>query len=144
MRSSVKFINLFLACICGLLLHCKSSKSNNLVATVSKEVLLENTKWLLQTINGENASQENAHFTLDTSSGKIKGNGGCNNFFGKYSLTEDSFTAPSIAVTRKMCMNIKYENQLLEVLSKASTYTINKGILTITAKNEVVAVFKAA
>lgn len=146
MRSSIKFITILFICTSSFLLHCKTAKNHTNKSDTSsiKENTLENTKWLFQTINGENASKEKAHFTLDTASGKIQGNGGCNNFFGKYTLTEDSFNAPSIAVTRKMCMSIKYENQLLEVLSNATTYTINKGILTITAKNEVVAVFKAA
>lgn len=70
-------------------------------------------------------------FTADALSGKA-----CNTFNGSYTLDGDSIRIGPLMSTRMACLNEELtaqETLVLELLQAATTATVNRGVLTLTA-----------
>lgn len=82
---------------------------------------LENTYWVLETLDGNNAKDlfegpvPSLEFNFKDS--LISGNSGCNRFFGKFDLNKNKFSAPNIAGTRMACFFQNAESEFLTALS---------------------------
>ena len=69
------------------------------------------------------------HFSPD---GKISGNGGCNQFFGAYTVSGDHIAIGSIASTRKGCPGlIGVEAAFLATLQAAKSFVQEGSTLTL-------------
>ena len=95
---------------------------------------------------GENAVSSNAptitFYALDKS---VRGNTGCNSFFGNYVLDLYALSFYDIASTEMACDEpiMTNENQFLDALRKTGSYAIDENILTLYSKNDRSVLLKA-
>ena len=61
-------------------------------------------------------------------------NGACNQGFGKYSISGQTISIDSMALTKRSCQYIKWERILYNNLDSAFEYEINNSKLTIQSK----------
>lgn len=96
---------------------------------------------------GEKAVTTNApsmsFFAVDKS---IKGNGGCNSFFGNYELDLYALSFSDIAATEMYCDEpvMKIETSFMAALRDTGSYSIEANILTLYSKNDRSVLLKAA
>lgn len=76
--------------------------------------------------------------------GKIAGNTGCNRFSGEFEIKDKSgIELSNIGSTRMMCPDIQFEISFIEMLEKASQYSINEGRLTLKEDSgDIIAILK--
>lgn len=86
----------------------------------SSQVNIVNTKWTLtDNVKGKKP-------TLVIESGKITGNGGCNNYFGELMLdpTVGNFSTNNIGATKMACPNMSEETNFFSMLSATTKYVV--------------------
>lgn len=123
--------NFFLIAVtiaCITYVSCSSSGQTNSVSNSS----FDNTRWVLRVLNGmkvytpEGGNEAFMNFVKDKSS--IRGNGGCNNFFGTYVKEGKTLKIGPVARTEMYCENtMKTEDGFMKALESARTYKI-KGV----------------
>ena len=107
---------------------------------------LENVRWQLKSIDGLPLPADisvNALFTPATSSAAmgadntVNGSAGCNNFFGPYTLSGDSFSAGPFGLTRMICaeFTMQIEQAFLSGLENVESYQIIGSHLEIQTVN---------
>ncbi|TXD47207.1 META domain-containing protein [Polaribacter sp. IC073] len=115
----------------------------------SEKMSIENTKWILNSFEGENiqANGQAIYFSLDSKTNRISGNSGCNTFMGTYKLEENnSISFTKLALTRMMCPDIAInESKVISIFELADNFTITNGELALNkAKMAPLATFKKA
>lgn len=111
---------------------------------------LEGSFWLLQTLEGKTISHPDdprpIGFELQETENRIVGFGGCNNFFGTYSLTQpDKIDFSPIGATKMACLMTTFnENDFFAVFDKTTHYNIRDGILTLFQGDKELATLKAS
>jgi heat shock protein HslJ len=75
----------------------------------------------------------------------VKGNSGCNDYFGNYTLDLYALNFGAIAVTEQYCDEpiMKVERAILNALNNTGSYTLENDILTLLSKNDRSALLKA-
>lgn len=93
--------------------------------------------WKLVELNGkeikasENESRE-PHFILKLENSRVTGNGGCNSFFGSYTIQAGNrISFSQMGSTMMACLNMETESQFLRALEMADNYTINGDTLSL-------------
>jgi len=88
---------------------------------------IKNTSWTL----ADNVKGTKPTLVIET--GKVTGNGGCNNYFGTLSLdaTAGNFSAKELGSTRKMCDNMAVETNFMKMLGEADKYVLNGNMLEL-------------
>lgn len=72
------------------------------------------------------------YFILKSESKRITGNGGCNNFFGTYTLKENERISFSpLGMTQMACMNMDIERKFMDVLGTADSYYLKGDTLML-------------
>jgi heat shock protein HslJ len=110
-------------------------------------------KWILTTMaiqEGTVPLQPTTEITLVfNADGSLTGYGGCNNYFGTYTLTGtmtkfgDGISIGPLASTKKYCeINGQQETIYVSILQKTAAYSINIKQLTLTDTSLNVLVFK--
>lgn len=132
---------LFLAFI-GLLTACASPAANSGTA----DSTLTNTRWKLTALSslpkGLPALTRDVFLQLDT--GRIKGHGGCNNYFGSYTTLGSTLRFPDVSRTEMYCEEaMEIENKLFEALDNTTHYRITGTKLELLKGQEVLATFEA-
>lgn len=95
---------------------------------------------------GEKAVTENAptisFMAYDKS---IKGNTGCNSFFGKYALDLNVLTFSDIGSTEMACDQpiMDIENNFLQALRETGSFTLQNNVLTLLSKDDQSVLLKA-
>ena len=80
---------------------------------------------------------------MQLDSGKVKGFGGCNNYFGAYSSENKSIHFSGIASTKMFCLHgAAVEDAFFKALSAADNYQISSGRLELLKGTEVLAGFE--
>lgn len=110
---------------------------------------LTGTYWKLIELDGqavttpENARE--AHFVLEAGEFRLRGHGGCNNFFGGYALTDDAGLGFSgMGSTMMACPEtMETEAAFMEALGNTTRYRINGEILELYADENLLARFEA-
>lgn len=128
----------------------KESESTSKTIDISEEKSIENTTWIISTMEGKDMSQsetkgKDVHFILHTEGLRVSGYSGCNTFTGTYTLEDGNrISFSKMASTRMMCPDSKInESQLLGIFELADNYTLNDGKLSLNkAKRAPLAVFK--
>ena len=95
---------------------------------------------------GDDAISDNAPTIIFTAIDKgIKGNTGCNSFFGKYALDLYALTFSDIASTEMACEEprMSNENAFLQALRNTGSYAIENNVLTLYSKNDRSVLLKA-
>lgn len=126
--------------ICVLLFSCKSQvtskKSSNKV-----ETSLVDTKWVLTKLNGDlvnlsSAELEQPFIKLSQNDNAVNGNGGCNGFGGKYTLTDkQTISFSQMRSTMRHCEDNGIESVFMANVNKAKTYVIIDNELTFKDEN---------
>lgn len=112
---------------------------------------LEGTRWVLESQVGPNGETVPAlpdrEVTAEFSDGALTGSGGCNNYFGSYTVDGANLTIGQVGSTMMACMPeaiMQQETQFFANLQSAATYTIVDGQLQIAdATGNVVLTFAA-
>lgn len=128
---------------------CKSTKSNMNENNVSAEKGQMSPdisgSWILKSLNGSKGEEmfkdKMPSMTVDFSTQRINGNGGCNSYNGPFSLSNGIFSAPNLAATMMMCPNGNQEAQFFAMLAKQNKASIVNGVLTFSNDGKTVAEF---
>lgn len=83
----------------GLALACGLAAAA--CASVAPEAPLSETRWVVQTINGQPVAFRTP--TLEFAADRISGTGGCNRFFGGYASNGDQLTFSGVGSTEMAC-----------------------------------------
>lgn len=103
--------------------------------------------WVLTALNGEKAEDlfkgPIPSIEFNRTDTLVSGNAGCNNYFGKYSIDqENTFSAPALGATMKLCMYENKEAEFLKALGETSVIAFDEtGNLTFSKDNVVVLSF---
>lgn len=104
------------------------------------------TSWKLSELFSEKiqyAGSNIPHLRFETE--RVSGNDGCNNFFGGYTLDEDSLKFGLLASTRMACPDIEgFELIFNKMLSMTTRYRISGNRLDLYADEKLIASFLAA
>lgn len=94
------------------------------IADSSADTPVTGIEWKPVSIGGQDVAQDaklQLRFEVD---GKLNGNGGCNSFFGNYTLTDAGIDIGSIGATRMACPEpqMDLETRFFLALEKASRF----------------------
>ncbi|MBT8261976.1 MAG: META domain-containing protein [Bacteroidia bacterium] len=95
---------------------------------------------------GETSVTENApNITFLALDKSVKGNTGCNSFFGNYSLDLYALSFIDIAATERACDEpiMTNENMFLQALYNTGSYSLEENVLTLFSKNDRSVLLKA-
>ena len=99
--------------------------------------------WKLTEFNKQTIDSDSEQPFIYFNDGKISGFLGCNDFFGSYTLSNNTIKINPVARTLKMCANITLEDRLNESFQFMKYYKIESNILKIYDNNHnEIAVFK--
>ncbi len=107
---------------------------------------LEETTWALDTLNGSKIPpQHSKEITLmfDKKNGKIRGLGGCNEYFGDYITDANKINFSNLGATKMFCNDMQAESDYLESLPKIDKYEIYDKYLYFYISDKAVMVFHA-
>jgi len=132
-----KIVLLFTAALFAMTTSCDETKR---VLDVAGDVQLSGTYTVTQ-INSKastanNTDEQTLSFAaLDRS---IRGNTGCNTFFGNYTIDLYAITIGDLAVTKKACSAsvMTQEDNLLVALSNTGSYSLQDDTLTLLSKTD--------
>jgi len=134
--------NIFILLTATLLLGCDETKK---VIDVAGSVQLSGTYTVSQITVIEMTSKGNQTFTLSAIDKSIRGNTGCNSFFGNYNNDLYALTFSELAQTEMACeTNIMAREQaLMNALENTGSYTLENKQLTLLSKNDRSVLLKA-
>lgn len=90
-----------------------------------------NKIWKLVELNGKPV-QSSAQMILKADGKSLRGNGGCNTFFGNYEISEGNRLKLIVTGSTKMnCEDMNIEIQFFDVLNKVDNYSINGDQLSL-------------
>ncbi|MEO6695039.1 MAG: META domain-containing protein [Ignavibacteria bacterium] len=97
---------------------------------------LENTKWILKTLNDKKIfipeSGKEVYIEFKSVGNKVNGNGGCNTFFGTYTVIKNKLKLGPISKTEIFCEGImEVEDNFVMALEKTERYKIKENVLEI-------------
>ena len=95
---------------------------------------------------GEKLVTENApNITFMAYDKSVKGNTGCNSFFGNYSLDLYALSFVDIGATERACDEPIMSNEImfLQALNNSGSYSIEENVLTLFSKNDRSVLLKA-
>lgn len=126
--------------VCLVLVGCKSQDTAS-KSSKKTEIALENTKWVLEKLNGDPvnlsmAELEMPFIKLNASEGTINGNSGCNSFGGNYLLSDKkTIQISQIKATLRHCEDLGIESVFMSNLKKAKTFKVSKKELSFKDDN---------
>ena len=136
--------------ICVMLISCKSQDPSKKLSN-KVETSLTDTKWVLTKLNGDlvnltSAALEQPFIKLSQNDNAVTGNGGCNGFGGKYTLTDhQTISFSQLLSTMRHCEDHGIESVFMGNVNKAKTYVMIGNELTFKDENGyVLATFEPA
>ena len=134
----------YLTILLFLLGGCSSIEPNKISSEDSYSELLAN-QWLVDTIN-ERAVIEGSSITFSISSnGKVKGNGGANNYFGSWQINGFQIESSAMASTKMYRAKpqgvMQQESEFLMGLAKVTHWQIHYQKLHLYHQDKLFAVF---
>jgi putative lipoprotein len=114
----------------------------------SPRASLTNTWWRLAAIGGQPVTvadhQREPHMVLDGTTSRVRGNAGCNNFFGAYESVDQSIRFSAVGSTKMACPGDEdTEQALLDALALADRYQISGEVLQLFAGDQLLARFES-
>lgn len=109
---------------------------------------LINTYWKLEELDGKAVTtpedQREAHMVLVGEESRVRGNAGCNNFFGTYQVEGDSLSFSQVGATMMACLEgMETEAGFLAALGAADRYEISGAMLSLYEGDKLLAKFEA-
>ncbi|MDO7172260.1 META domain-containing protein [Mariniflexile sp. AS56] len=145
--SACALLILFTSCNTSKKTNETHSKDQTPEMSMTKEpVSIENIKWKLVTLMGQDVSDKEAFITFSSEDHRVYGDGSCNTFNGTYQLQDGGrITISKIAATLKACVDMQIENQFMGVLEKADNFSLSGTKMTLNkARMAPLAVFEVA
>lgn len=110
-------------------------------------LMLDSVSWALIELNSkavDRQAEEKFVLRFDGVDKKISGFADCNRFFGTYNLIPSNrIKFDKMGSTRMMCENMDVESDFLKSLADVDSYTIDKDVLLLQEKGEVIMIFDA-
>ena len=127
---TILFLTLFTVSLTG----CDETKK---VIDVAGTVQLSGT-YTVTNLSGSPAKETNMNFTFAALDKSIRGNTGCNTFFGNYTIDLYTINVGDLAVTERYCDEPVMEGQraFLKALKETGSYALQEGVLTLYSKND--------
>lgn len=124
-----------------------ASCSNSMVATGGSNHKLEGTSWKLtglSTINGD-LPKTPKEVTMRLDTGRVFGSGGCNRYFGSYTLNGSSVKFNGVASTKMFCQGaMEVEDGLMQSFNNTDGYHIRGKWLALLKGTDTLARFEAS
>lgn len=116
---------------------CDSAKES--VESKSPQTL-ESGSYDVMQLGEKNAEQFQLTITFDKETNRFSGFGGCNTYFGTYTLEGDNLSFGPIAASKKLCHGEigSTENHFFKTLIKVETYTLKDNKLSLMADDKVI------
>lgn len=118
----------------GLALACGLAAAA--CASVAPEAPLSETRWVVQSINGHPVAFRTP--TLEFAADRISGTGGCNRYFGGYSISGDRLTFGGVGSTEMACEQpvMAQESAFHAALSAVRSYRRDGETLVLKGEGE--------
>ncbi|MDW7691098.1 META domain-containing protein [Flammeovirgaceae bacterium SG7u.132] len=102
------------------------------------------TKWVLETLYGDkiNYGAGQAAAFMEFKEDKVNGYGGCNKFFGGYSLDGTSLDFGMLGSTKMACPTSDLEGKFMKALDETKSFAVEDGQLALKSGDATVATFK--
>lgn len=128
MRTNLKYV--FIIVISVVLYSCSSSSTTETLNSV------KNTKWMLESMNGERIdtmylTSGNAISLNFADSSKMNGKAPCNSYFSAYTVTGQNISFGAIGATRMACDNLDMEQRYFAFLGGVTRYSLSSNRLTL-------------
>lgn len=103
--------------------------------------------WRLVEVQGQTVDTTKmmrpAEFTFDKTEQRISGSAGCNNIFGKFTVSADKLTFAPLAATKMACPDMNVEGRFLEAVQKVNNWKVTEGFLVLSQNGTALAKFIA-
>ena len=116
-----------------------------LVGCQSQKNLMLNNQWKLIELNGKNLTGENVEITLtfNTSDHQVKGNGGCNRYFGGYKLIDNTIEISNLGSTKMFCAETaNFEEEYFNTLKDKSNLKVTENQLIFSRQGKTILIFQ--
>ena len=123
--------------LCIIALVFTSCDETKKVLDTAGNVQLSGT-YVVDTIDGSSTDATNIVITFAALDKSVRGNTGCNSFFGNYNLDLYALSFKDIAVTEMACEEPIHskEQKFLSAIYDTGSYTYDKGVLTLFSKKD--------
>lgn len=129
----MKNLLLLATVVLSTIIYSCNCKSCSKLTAVSEATQIAG-EWSFITINGDSVNNEKAFIAFIEN--KVSGNTGCNSFTGDITLSKGEIEFGTIASTRKMCMDISFEETLFSLIGNNKwAATFNKEIIVLTKED---------
>ena len=131
--------NLFIFFIAVTGLHCSPK--------LSPDAGWGSGRWILVELKGvpvqQSGSRKDAFINFEVYQKKFRGNGGCNQVNGDYSVDKNTIQFKEVSGTKMSCDDIEFENTFLSALGSVNRYEVKGNDLLLKRKREVLLVLRA-
>jgi len=104
-------------------------------------------QWTVTELKGvpvqQSGGRRDAHIIFEAADRKFRGNGGCNQLSGNYSLDKKVIHFSEIIATKMSCDDINFENLFLNELGRVDRYEINGDELRLKRRQETLIVLRS-
>jgi len=114
------------------------TESCNSTKTAMKNEAVEQTQptagYIVKAFDGYTSFPSPLTLSFDSTTNRVSGSSGCNNFFGTYTISENTISFGQMAATKKMCMDDTVnviENKFLSALNKVNAFQVKGNTLQL-------------
>ena len=104
-------------------------------------------RWVLVEMKGvpvqQSGGRKDAFINFEVDQKRFRGNGGCNQINGNYSVDKNSIQFSEVISTKMSCDDIEFENTFLSALGSINRYEVKGNDLLLKRKREVLLVLRA-
>ena len=104
-------------------------------------------QWTVTEMKGvpvqQSGGRRDAHIVFETADKRFRGNGGCNQINGNYSLDKREIHFTDVVATKMSCDDIQFENAFLNELGRVDRYEMNGDELRLKRRQETLLVLRS-
>ena len=104
-------------------------------------------RWVLVEMKGvpvqQSGGRRDAFINFEVDAKTFRGNGGCNQINGNYTVDRDNIKFTDVISTKMSCEDILFENTFLSTLSVVNRYEVKGDDLLLKEKRETVLILRA-
>jgi heat shock protein HslJ len=91
----------------------------------------------------QSGGRRDAHIVFEVAEKRFRGNGGCNQVNGNYTLDKREIHFTDVVATKMSCEDIDFENVFLTELGKVDRYEVNGNELRLKRRQETLLVLRS-
>ena len=104
-------------------------------------------QWTVTEMKGvpvqQSGGRRDAHIVFEIADKRFRGNGGCNQINGNYSLDKREIHFTDVVATKMSCDDIQFENAFLNELGRVDRYEMNGDELRLKRRQETLLVLRS-